>query len=113
MSKMRMLDLMSALNDEGWRLLGHGQHPRASADPFGLERDSVTWVIVRGEHSAAVELEFDAFADLGQRTGRLSDIMYCDVVGCGMRLHFVDRDSPTWGESVRSFARALRALSER
>lgn len=81
-----MQDLLDARPAQGWRLLGPRDDPRASADPFKLENGRIAWAIVRGDQRTRVEIEFHALSDLGGRTDRLRDIMYCDVVGTRRRL---------------------------
>ena len=112
MSRERMDDLLSALEGYGWRRLDPREHPRASEDPFRLEGEAVTWAIVRGERSAVVELDFQAFGDLGQRTDDLRDIFYCEARGLGKRLSFAKRQTPEWRENLLTFVLALNASVE-
>lgn len=107
-----MEDLLAALTDSGWRLLDRQEHPRASRDPFRLEGDRVTWAIIRGDSSPVVELEFHAFGDLGQRTEKLNDILYCIVAGTTDRLYFDKRAKPEWRENLSSFVRILNERAE-
>ena len=108
MSKGRMEDLLEALRNDGWRLLSEREHPNASSDPFKLEDDIVRWAISRADNPSVVELEFHAFADLGQRTGLLRDILYCQVVGRDEKLYFAKREKPEWRQNLAKFVQYLK-----
>lgn len=108
MSRGRMEDLLTALRAAGWTLLTEKEYPRASTDPFTLEDDIIKWAISRG--SATVELEFQAFGDLGKRTDRLQDILCCVVRDTGLELIFAKRETAEWKERLLKFVRSLGAV---
>jgi hypothetical protein len=112
MSKQRMEDLLAALEGYGWRLLAEQEYPNGSRDPFKLEDDAIRWGIARRDGGPVVDLEFQAFGHLGERTDKLRDILYCDVRGTQVRLFFEKREKPEWREALSKFVRELTKLSE-
>lgn len=112
MTRERMEDLRAALVEHGWRLLDHEEDARASTDPFVLEREALTWVIVRGAASAAVALKFQAFGDMGRRTDRLNDVAWCALVDGDAKLHFSKRNSQAWRDELARFVLALDEHAE-
>lgn len=101
-----MNDLLAALQKAGWRLLSEDEYPQGSAEPFVLEDDQARWGLVSPTGSL-LELEFHAFADLGQRTDRLRDILYCADIGTGCKLYFDKRESPEWKANLSRFVSGL------
>lgn len=113
MSKGRMEDLLAALRAAGWILLTEKEYPRASTDPFSLEDESIRWAISRGNTDTVVELEFQAFGDLGKRTNRLQDILCCIVRDRRLELVFAKRETAEWKERLVKFVRSLEELGPR
>ena len=107
MSKERMLDLLAVLEHSGWQLLGEQAYPAGNVDPFSLEGDISKWGIRRYGLGKIVELEFHAFADMGQRTNSLLDIYYCIELKTELRVYFENRESALWQEGLRDFVDAL------
>ena len=71
MSRERMMDVLRALEADGWQLLGLDQYPRGNTDPFALEDDVARWGIFQRSNNRVVDIEFHAFDALGRRTERL------------------------------------------
>jgi len=104
MSKGRMEDLLATLQESGWRLLDSGEYSRGNEDPFVLEYETIRWGL-KSEEGHLLELEFHAFADLGQPTDSLRDISYCIDLRSGDKLYFDKRESPEWKAKMPEFVR--------
>jgi hypothetical protein len=91
-----METLLDGLTTAGWRLVD-------PPEPFVLEDEQVLWVLVRGDTESRVELVFHAFGDLGQRTERLQNILYCVERGTDRKLYFDKQKSPEWKDNLASF----------
>lgn len=102
MSRERMNDLLAALREVGWVLLGPEAYPEGSDDPFVLHGDGVKWGLASVSGSL-LELEFHAFDGLGRRTDQLRDILYCVERSTGRKLYFEKRDNPEWKANLARF----------
>ena len=74
MSKERMNDLLSALQDDGWAVQNFN-------DRFCVENEKVSWMLVNLSKNLEVIVDFHLFDNLGRRTECLKDNMYGVIRG--------------------------------
>ena len=106
-----MQDVLDAIRERGWELLGQLDAAGGDLDPFLLEGEVIRWEIVHRRKKLKHKLEFHAFGDLGQFTDKLCDILYCSVMETGGKLYFNKRGSSDWREDLVRFVQSLEVDS--
>jgi hypothetical protein len=107
MTIQRMNDLLTVLEEQGWRRLDVTEFSNASSDPYKLEDEMIVWGVARGDSDLVLELHFVAFDGLGRRTKNLRDLSYCCLRDTDVMLMFDKRSSHDWLPSVRRFVHEL------
>ena len=106
MSRERMNQLLVGLQTAGWSLLDFDEFPMGSREPFVLEDEEIVWAIRRAD-GLVLELEFHAFEDLGRRTSKLRDILYCVERKSREKLYFTKIGSRAWATDMPRFVSLL------
>lgn len=103
MSRERMQDLLTALNEDGWQI--------ANLDrAFEVEDERIRWELSHRSRGIAIEAEFHLFREMDQPADDLRHIAYCRVVDHGQKLYFYRRGLPSWTNGVRDFVAELRRI---
>ena len=112
MSKSRLLDLKEALGDSGFELLNELGDPKYTDSIFSPTTEIFVWGITHPEIDEDIELEFHIFGELGCRSNKLNDILYCKVKGRLEKLYFEKRASERWKKGLVEFIEALKCPKE-
>lgn len=70
---------------------------------FSIYTDKIYWRVTRGAGPQYIDLEFWINGVMGERSTRLTDIFYCELVSTGQKLHFGKLGSKKWRLEVDEF----------
>lgn len=107
MSRDRIIDVLNALEAEGWKLQNANGEPSNKKNWLELVGGVLEWELVNRRRGLVVQLEFQAIGHLGHRTKNLMDILWCRVRKEDEEniLYFAKRKSSVWRENSVSFAK--------
>jgi len=104
MSKGRLLELKTELEDEGLEV-------RPAVEASGLldaQGEVVRWIISNKHAKKSLELQFHLFDDLGRRTAKLTDILYVVTGDQRLKLYFEKPGSPEWREGLTGILERIK-----
>jgi hypothetical protein len=106
-SKGRLEDVERTLRGGGWVLLNSQGDPRYSQDIYNPDDEVFVWGIRRESDSKELELAFHIFGELGRRSVKPNDILYCEVRSLKLKLYFKKRSSEKWLRALSDFMEQL------
>ena len=103
MSRARMDELKSSLEDSGWLVSCENEEHSL----FFVDGERIEWKLLRSRDNCEVGLVFYLFDPLGNRTEKLSDILYVKECKGGRKLYFGKINSKLWKAELKQFVRDL------
>lgn len=103
MSRARMDELKNSLEDSGWLVSCENEENSL----FFVDNERIEWKLLRTRDNNETGLVFYLFDPLGNRTEKLSDILYVKECKNGKKLYFDKINSRLWKTELKQFMREL------
>lgn len=98
--KLKLLELKEKLELAGWELIN-------DSEMFLAVDDTIEWNLKNRRLSSKEILTFFLFDDLGERTSKLSDILYVMRNKDSVKLYFDKKDS-NWNHKLKEFVFTMK-----
>lgn len=103
MSRARIIELINCLEDAGWLISCENEENSL----FFVDSEKIEWHLLNPWNNSEVDLVFYLFDPLGNRTEKLSDILYVKESKNATKLYFSKIDSKQWKTELTRFVRSL------
>ena len=103
MSSERIIELINCLEDAGWLISCENEENSL----FFVNSEKIEWLLFNTWNNSEVDLVFYLFDPLGNRTEKLSDILYVKDSKNATKLYFSKIDSKQWKTELKRFVRGL------
>ena len=103
MSKARMIELINCLENSGWLISCKNEENSL----FFVDHEKIEWHLSNLWNNSEVDLVFYLFDSMGNRTEKLSDILYVKESKSATKLYFSKINSKPWKVELKQFVRNL------